>query len=72
MTGDEKLEVVCIAYQALFDNWQDDATFGRLIKKLLERIPELREAKGVWESVQCSGALTLHNWLPDAPGTEER
>ena len=59
MTEQERLDVICQAYQTLFDNWVEGGSFGRLV----ERLGFQGKGLGAWEQIQCSGALTLNNAL---------
>ena len=62
-TAEERLQIACQTIQAIFDNWQNDGTFGRLVETLRERL-QLQGVEGSWEQIQCSGALSINNALP--------
>lgn len=65
MNVDElKLEVVEQTLLAIMDNWRAGDSFSNLVGRIRERVG-LENVKGLFETVQCAGGLSINNALPD-------
>jgi hypothetical protein len=60
----EKLDIVVTTINCIYDNWQNEGSFGRLVELIRERL-DLHDVAGSWEAIQCAGGLSINNALPD-------